>query len=334
MEDIKIQIELFLVHCEKHRRLAKGSIKGYGIDLRMFSEYLRHSESQISRSEQVTKDVLENYIMSISGKYKVKTIKRKMACLRSFFGYLEEKEAIDDTPFRKFRLRLREGYRAPESLSIGEMNRFIKAVYDDQFATSAIKELMRLKDEKNPYLKTLNGNFFWIRDIAIIELLFATGLRVAELCALRFRDYDRSERSLYIIGKGNKERILYLENDEVLKVFDNYLFFRNAIAIDHSYVFITRFKEQMSTQAVRNLIAKYAAIAGINKNITPHVFRHSFASLLLESGVDIKYIQEFLGHSSISTTQIYLHTSENEKRKILASKHPRKQLGNHILTID
>ena len=87
---------------------------------------------------------------------------------------------------------------------------------------------------------------------------------------------------------------------------------RKAVETDHSYIFITR-RDPMSAQAVRNLITKYSNIAGINKRITPHVFRHSFASLLLESGVDIKYIQEFLGHSTISTTQIYLHTSDKEK---------------------
>ncbi|HOA42796.1 MAG: tyrosine-type recombinase/integrase [Bacillota bacterium] len=326
MSEMQKYIDLFLTHCKQQRRLADHSIKGYSIDLRMFMEYLESRTLPITGCSQVTKETLEDYVGGISDKYQVKTIKRKMACIRSFFSYLEEYEAIAENPFHKFRLRLREGYKNPKSLTVSEMDRFLQAVYSDKFAVSAVKHLSRLRNMDKPVLKTLNGNFFWCRDSAIVELLFAAGLRVSELCGLRFEDYDRMERSLYIKGKGNRERTLYLENAEVLAVLDNYLLMRKAVETDHSYIFITRFRDPMSAQAVRNLITKYSNIAGINKRITPHVFRHSFASLLLESGVDIKYIQEFLGHSTISTTQIYLHTSDKEKRKILAAKHPREQM--------
>lgn len=198
----------------------------------------------------VSREILEDYVACLSPKYKVKTIQRRMACIRAFFTFLEGKEEIWENPFQKFRLRLRVARRVPESLTMSE-----------------------------PQLKTLNGNFFWRRDIAIVAVL------------------------------------------------DNYLLMRRSVATEHSFIFITRFREGMSTQGVRNLITKYATITGINKNITPHVFRHSFASLLLESGVDIKYIQEFFGHSTISTTQIYLHASDEKKRRILASKHPREKMN-------
>ncbi len=326
MNEIRKQANAFLEHCAQQRRLADHSICGYSIDLRMFIEYLESTIPPVTECEQITKETLEGYVAQISGKYKVKTIKRKMACLRSFSSYLEEEGVIMKNPFEKFRLRLREGRRTPQSLTVSEMDRFLRVVYTDAYAESAGKQLNHLRGMDEPFLKTLNGDFFWCRDIAIVELLFAAGLRVSELCGLRFEDYDRTERSFYIIGKGNRERTLYLENPEVLSVLDNYLLMRKAVDTDHPYIFISRFREQMSTQGVRNLITKYAKIAGIHKNITPHVFRHSFASLLLESGVDIKYIQEFLGHSTISTTQIYLHTSDEKKRRILAVKHPRRQM--------
>ena len=326
MSEIREYTNYFLEYCKQQRRLADHSIKGYSIDLRMFIEYIESRTPAVTECNQVTKETLGDYVAEISQRYQVKTIKRKLACLRSFFSYLEYCEVITENPFQKFRLRLREGHKNPQSLTASEMDRFLGAVYSDAYAASAVDQLNRLRNMDKPFLKSLNGNFFWCRDIAIIELLFAAGLRVSELCGLRFEDYDRIERSFYIVGKGNRERTLYVENTEVLSVLDNYLLLRNAVNIDHSYIFITRFREPMSPQGVRNLVTKYAKIAGIHKNITPHVFRHSFASLLLESGVDIKYIQEFLGHSTISTTQIYLHTSDEEKRRILATKHPREQM--------
>ncbi|NLT47473.1 MAG: tyrosine-type recombinase/integrase [Clostridiales bacterium] len=326
MDQIREYADLFLRHCKLQRRLTDHSIKGYSIDLRMFIEYLESRTPPVTECNRVTKEALGDFVAAISGRYQVKTIKRKIACLRSLFSYLEDCEVIAENPFQKFRLRLREGYKSPQSLTTSEMDRFLRAVYADAYAPSAVEQLDRLSNMDKPFLKTLNGDFFWCRDIAIIELLFAAGLRVSELCGLRFEDYDRIERSLYIIGKGNRERTLYLENAEALSVLDNYLLMRKAVDVDHSYIFITRFREPMSTQGVRDLITKYSKIAGINKNITPHVFRHSFASLLLESGVDIKYIQEFLGHSTISTTQIYLHTSDEEKRRILATNHPRERM--------
>lgn len=326
MSKIRDYYEDFLNFCRLLKRLSENSIQGYSIDLRMFMEYLESLDPPLLECGQVNKKTLEDYLAVLSKKYKVKTIKRKMACIHSFFSYLEDHEIIEDDPFLKFRLRLREGQRSPKSLTVKEIDRFLSTAYGAEFAVPAADLLDKLKASEKPMLKTLTGEFFWCRDVAILELLFAVGLRVAELCALRFEDYDEDEHSFYIIGKGNRERILYLENAQVLSSFNNYLIMRKAVHTGHSYIFITRFRDKMSTQGVRNLVNKYASMAGIEKNVTPHVFRHSFASLMLESGVDIKYIQDFLGHSTISTTQIYLHISDEQKKRIMAEKHPRGQL--------
>ena len=153
-------------------------------------------------------------------------------------------------------------------------------------------EQQEVVESKAPAVQHLNSAFFWCRDVAILELLFAVGLRVAELCSLRFEDIDIEAGVFPIHGKGNRERILHVADPE----------------------------------GVRNLVDKYAKAAGIRRRVTPHVFRHSFATLLIESGVDIKYVQDFLGHSSISTTQIYLHLSEESKRQVLAAHHPRARM--------
>lgn len=321
MTEIEEYIQPFLEHCRYQRQLAEGSIRNYGIDLRHFLAFLNHETPS-----QVTKKTLEEYLTLLSQTYQVKTIKRKMATLHSFFSYLEDQEIIQESPFGRFRLRMREGYRQPKSLSIREMDQLFKSAYHDEWSWPAACLLDRLHDMKPPILHTMTGEFFWWRDMAILELLFAAGLRVAELCSLRFTDYDALDRSIHIIGKGNRERFLYIENSQVIQTFEDYLFLRRAITTDSPFVFLTRGREKMSTQGVRNLVTKYAEKAGFEKHVTPHVFRHSFASLLLESGVDIKYIQDFLGHSTISTTQIYLHVSDEQKRKILATNHPRSKM--------
>lgn len=295
MEIMRQWIRLFLDYCRKEKMLADHSVVGYSIDMRMFMEFLEGREPPVTCFSQVVRKDIDAYVAQISGRYKVKTIRRKMACIRSFFIYLEDRGMIESNPFNKFRLKIKEPKRNPVSLTVSEMERFLRAVYGDPFAEPAIKFVSLLKTVEDPKLKTLDGRFFWVRDATIIELLFAAGLRVSELCGLRFESYDPVEHSIYIIGKGNRERTLYLEDPEVISLFHNYIFMRRAVPAHHSYIFITRFREPMSTQGVRNLVSKYTKISGINKNITPHAFRHSFASLLLESGVDIKYIQEFLG---------------------------------------
>ena len=329
MSEIKEFVPPFLEHCRYQRQLAEGSIRNYGIDLRHFLAFLSQSSSVVISWDQVSKKTLEDYLGVLSEQYKVKTIKRKMATLHSFFTYLEDQELIDENPFERFRLRMRDGYRQPRSLNVREMDQLLRRAYTDDWAWPASCLLDRLRDSEHPVLHTLTGEFFWSRDVAILELLFAVGLRVAELCGIRFSDYDATERSIHIIGKGNRERYLYIENSQVLETLENYLFLRRALSSESPYVFITKDRQQMSTQGVRNLVTKYAEKSGLDKRVTPHVFRHSFATLLLESGVDIKYIQDFLGHSTISTTQIYLHISDEQKRKVLAANHPRsKMLGS------
>ena len=162
-----------------------------------------------------------------------------------------------------------------------------------------------------------------IRDIAIIELLFATGMRISELCSLKPKDIDLQSSNILIYGKGAKERILQIGNPEVLSALISY---RDTFEKDIAacgYFFVNRLKQRLSDQSVRFMIDHYARLAGIEQHITPHMFRHSFATLLLEQDVDIRYIQRMLGHSSISTTEIYTHVSNAKQKDILVHKHPR-----------
>ena len=157
-----------------------------------------------------------------------------------------------------------------------------------------------------------------------MELLFATGMRISELCTLKNGDVDLENGIVLIYGKGSKERRIQIGNEEVIGVLKKY---RNDFRVEIKscgYFFVNQSGRVLSDQAVRRMINKYATLAAIELHITPHMFRHTFATALLEADVDIRYIQEMLGHSSINITEIYTHVTTSKQRDILATKHPRK----------
>lgn len=321
MDQLLEESNCFFDYCLNNRRLTRNTVRVYQFDLQHFNRFLSQEMQPITDYKEVTKATLEHYLTSLQS-YSVKTIKRKFACVKSLFHYLEYEEKIDQNPFSRFHLNIREPYQLRTTMNFEEIEKFLSVAYDEK--PCSLPEQPGAIPARP--LKITSEEFIWIRDIAILELLFVGGLRVSELCSLAFKDINLNHYAIMIHGKGNKERLIYLENEEVIVALNSYLFHRKNANIDLPYVFITKFGQILSTQAVRNLVTKYTKLAGIKKNITPHVFRHTFATLLLEEGVDIKYIQDFLGHSSISTTQIYLHTTNKQKRKIIATQHPRQRL--------
>lgn len=322
--DFQTLTEDFLSYCKYEKRLSDITLRAYSLDLAHFKKFLIGLWSPDKDSSfdpdltQVTRDILQKYVHALSQKYKVKTVKRRFACLRSLYKYLEYQEIQMNNPFLKFKLHMKDPFILPTSMSLLEMNKMLSVVH--QLETSSNVGFSKNKFAPNSF------HFIKLRDVTILEFLFASGVRVSELCGLKLDDLYDDNTVLRILGKGNKERLVYLANPEVIGTFQTYLDFREKTGTQSEYVFINKVGTKLSTQAVRNLVSKYVNVCGISKNITPHAFRHTFASLLLEEGVDIKYIQEFLGHSSITTTQIYLHTSNQRKKDIISSMHPRQKL--------
>ena len=187
--------------------------------------------------------------------------------------------------------------------------------------------VLRVKQHGN--LQKCHTNFSYkkaIRDIAVLEILFATGARVSEICSLTPSTVNTVDHTIKFYGKGSKERIIQIENQNVLKAVKNYyIMFQDEIA-SSGYFFVNKLKNRLTEQSVRAMINKYVKLSNTNIHITPHMFRHSFATLLLEEDVDIRYIQKMLGHSSISTTQIYTHVSMSKQKEILTTKHPRNKI--------
>ncbi len=318
-------VEAYLSFCTMIRKLSKETVRAYTIDLEQLLRFLKEINPALTRVDQVSKPILQLFLSHVNQTHAVSSFKRKTACLRSFFGYLEEEELIERNPFDKIRIKLKDPYRIPEFMSLSEVQRILDTAYAPPQT-----------EHRNTKLTT--PTFIHLRDIAVLEVLFATGMRVQELCSLRMSDLTPNpfprdklppQCSLRIIGKGNKERCIYIENSQVLNALFQYFRAGRENHVTCDRVFANKFGNPLSPQAVRNLVRKYAGMSGLHKNITPHTFRHSFATLLLEEGVDIKYIQEFLGHSSISTTQIYLHVSQESAKEVLRHKHPRARLSVH-----
>ncbi len=304
---LREHIEKFLYYCVHQKRLSANTHRGYECDLRYFVEYLESLDPPVTKPEEVTKYVLEDYLSYLNQSLKVRTIRRKFAAIRSFFSYLEYYEILTENPMLKFRMKLRDYPSLPNTLSIDEVAKILHAVYH----RPAEDDLgMRTK----------------IRDIAIIEMLFALGLRVSELAALTLSDYQPHNHSFRILGKGSKERSAYLIDPSAQKALSNWLAYRESLHPTVPNIFINRYGGDLSPITIRWMIHKYADMAGIEHRVTPHSFRHSFASSLLEQDVDSKYIQELLGHSSIHTTQLYLHTTEEKKVELLKRAHPRKNI--------
>lgn len=294
----------FLFHCHYEKGLSMKTIKAYQVDIRQFEEFILENYL-IECFEDITKDMIKCYLQKISG-FMSKTIKRKIASMKALFSYYEYENDAYINPMRRIKIRIKEPKKLPVVMCDKDVKMILEYFYN-----------------KKNNLIDKNGYYYIARtrDVCIIELLFATGIRVAELCNLQCRDIDLINGSIKVNGKGSKERVIQICSKDVVSLLKEY----RALAKPHSDFFVNRLRHGITTQSVRLLIKKCVKELEITKHITPHTFRHTFATLLLESDVDIKYIQTLLGHSSIVTTQIYTHVNLNKQKKILVQKHPRNK---------
>lgn len=248
----------------------------------------------------------------MQGKYKSKTIKRKIASLRAFFLYLESENIEIEKFFLNIRTKFKDSVILPRTIKLEDISKIFNEVYK------------QLKNDRN----TIYAKKSILRDIAILELLFATGLRVSEICSLRNKYIDILHGEILVLGKGAKERIIQVTNINTIESLENYFdIFKSSKDLNKdAYYFINRRGQRLSEQSVRFMVKKYSNMCGIKDNITPHMFRHTFATMLLEDDVDIRYIQRILGHSSIITTQIYTNVAVSKQKEILTIKQPRNKI--------
>jgi len=306
MTTLKEAINDYLTYCEYQKKLSAKSIKAYTIDLEQLKRYTVFKYIPV-------KTEISAYITYLHKTYSPRTVRRKIACIRAFFNYLEFEEVLSENPMKKIKTKFQIPQMLPRTIPLKIIESLLRTAYQE------------LKQAQTIY--ALNTA---LRNAAMLELLFATGLRVSELCSLNVGCIDLGNGRILIMGKGSKERVLQIGNPEVLLILRHYAE-KNATYIQKAgCFFVNRLFSRISEQSVRFLIKRLCVKANIGQNITPHMFRHSFATLLLEEDVDIRYIQRMLGHSSILTTQIYTQVTVEKQRQILTAKHPRNKIVVNI----
>lgn len=298
--ELKNNITAYLCYCSEQKTLSAKTVKAYATDLLQFDAFSNGA---------FDKSIIINYIANLHRQFKPKTAKRKIAALKAFTHYLMIQEIIDTNPFNKIDTSFREPKVLPKVIPMNIIGKILANAYDDLHQCST--DFSR----KNA-----------IRNIAILEMLFATGARVSEICTLTPDAVDLTNHTVKIFGKGSRERIIQIENSDVLKALSSYYDAFQADIRKSGFFFVNKLHQRLTEQSVRVMINNQAAAIGYEKHITPHMFRHSFATLLLEEDVDIRYIQKILGHSSIATTQIYTHVSMAKQKQILSVKHPRNKI--------
>ncbi len=304
MITLSIQIQDYLYYCENQKNLDSHTLKAYRIDLRQFDEFI------VANNSSLDKACLSGYISDMHLRFKPKSVKRKIASLKAFFSYLLESEFIEQNPFAQMKISYREPFTLPKTVPFSTLEQLLSELY------SEVNE-DELTQEKHRAL---------LCDVAVLELLFATGIRVSELCSIQPSDVDMLNGAICIMGKGSRERMIQIENKEVIKALKKYQSCHKKQISKSGYFFVNQRGNRLSEQSVRSMLSRASKQAAIKQHITPHMIRHSFATLLLEEDVDIRFIQRLLGHSSITTTQIYTHVAAAKQKEILSTKHPRNKL--------
>lgn len=303
---IEEAIEEFLFHSMYEKNLNPKTIKAYKIDLNQFQIFIENEK--IDNLQDIDKNILKKYLKHISNT-KPKTIKRKITVIKIMFNYFEFEDTISVNPFRKMRINIKENKELPRIADLSEIKKLLTYLY---------KKKSNFDNREMFSYKSL------VRDIAIIEVLFSTGARVFEVCELSQKNINFSNWNIIFFGKGSKERSLQIVHSEVKSILKEYInLFRSDLETNGEYFFLNRINNRVSEQSIRFMLKRYSTKANLKQTLTPHMFRHTLATTLLEKGVDIRYIQNILGHSSISTTEIYTKVTNKVQKKILL-KHPRK----------
>ena len=294
------KLAAYLEYCEYRKELDGKTLKAYRIDLRQYFEYVCVDEPD--------KEKIEEYITHLHKSYKQKTVKRKIASIKAFYNYLEETEIIAESPFRKIKVKFKETVTLPRIIPREEIEKLLNHMYQ------CLNENDKVSHKH------------MLRDVAVIEVFFATGARVYEISNIREDSINLNTGLIRLMGKGGKERYVQISNTSILEVLKKY-YDENEQAIKKSgYFFVNNRESRYTEQSIRLMLKKYTKQAGIERNITPHMFRHSFATYLIEEGVDVSCVQQILGHSSIKTTQIYIHIAAKKQEKIKRDMHPRNNM--------
>lgn len=300
-KNILNEIQGFSNFLDIEKNSSMHTLKNYSNDLEDFFVFVINDYPKGVSFSELTPLYIRSYLAFLNEKqYARRTIARKISTLRSFCRYLLREGKITKNPFVK--------------IKTPKLNKKLPVFLDNV----EIDELLSLPE----------NDLLGRRDLALLEVLYGTGCRVSELVALSVVDIDFSNRYVLLLGKGNKERIVPIGN-KAIEALSSYITHTRSILLtrykvkDHGKLFINNRGGQLTDRSVRRVLDKYINLIATNKKISPHSIRHTFATHLLNNGADLRSVQEMLGHSSLSTTQIYTHVTTERMGKIYKKTHPR-----------
>lgn len=290
-----MNIDKFLDYLKYERNYSNNTIIAYENNIRHFLEYCKIKN--VKNMNEVNYQFIRGYISYLyKQKYQAKSITRMLSALRSFFKYLKREEKISTNPLDLITSPKVEK-KLPKYLTINDVEKILNA----------------------PDMSNKIG----IRDAFTLELLYVTGIRVSELTNIKLNDISIVEKKIKIMGKGSKERIVYY-GTRCQELLNKYLNIRkDFLKQANDYLILSNTGKQISTREIRNIINRLKVKAGIDINISPHTFRHTFATHMLNEGADLRSVQELLGHENLSTTTIYTHLTNEKLRRTYLSTHPR-----------
>ncbi|MBV6478971.1 MAG: Tyrosine recombinase XerD [Ignavibacteria bacterium] len=302
-EEFMLHRKLFINYLRNEKSVSENTIQAYTFDLDKLFEYLT-TEKSVEKLSSLTDEMLNDFIKSLyfvknDIVFSSKSIARIISTLRTFFKYLDNEKVISINPA--------ENLESPK----------IPKILPEVLSVEEMEKLLELPDSDNK---------LGLRDKALLETMYASGLRVSEVINLEISNVFFNDGFVRIFGKGSKERIVPI-GKTALKYVTRYVKeSRNQLKSKNSqnYLFLNFRGGKLSRMGILDIIRKYSSMAGINKNVHPHTLRHSFATHLLQGGADIRIIQEMLGHSDISTTQIYTHVDKEYLIEVHKTFHPRK----------
>jgi len=296
MEDY---IDQFMAYLEIERNYSPNTVSSYRTDLLDFKKFLSDVNGSLPSIREIDRLTIRSYLANLQERQLARSsVLRKLSSIRSFFKYLCQRGHLDVDP--------------TATLATPKAQRKLPEFLE----SSEVEALLEAPDA---------GTTIGLRDRAILELLYSTGMRVSELLSLDLTDLDRQTALVKVRGKGKKERLLPV-GSVAISALENYLAYRHELGGGKSAQAI--FLSQRGTRipdrkSILRRIKKYAQAAGIQKNITPHTLRHTFATHMLNAGADLRSVQELLGHASLSTTQIYTHVTRERLKELHEKCHPR-----------
>ena len=295
-----IRLTAFLRYLELEKNSSLLTIQNYATDIKLFITFLQKRVGNVSWENVTVLDIRAYLALMNDEKYARRTIARRISSLRSFYKFLMRENYVKSNPFMKIKTPKLDK-RLPVFLEEVEINELLELPARDELG---------------------------LRDQALLELLYATGCRVSELVGLTLEHIDLGNQYVLLLGKGNKERIVPIGSAAV-KAVDVYLIKSRPVIMrrydikEHHRLFINHRGTQLSARSVRRILGKYIAELELQKHVSPHVIRHTFATHLLEHGADLRAVQELLGHANLSTTQIYTHVTTERISTVYQNNHPR-----------